>query len=547
MAQKKIAIYITSDVIRICEVEKSGSNLVVSRAFETRTPGNSVEDGLIIDVGRVAEAISSALSQNQIKKPKLIFTIYSRKIAPKEIELPYVSNVNRIGDMITSNLEDYFPMSNMQDYMIRWNILDTVMSEGRKLYRISVVAVQKELVESYYELGRELKMPVITVDYQINSLANLMKKQLKSGISLVLQIDNDVTHVTIADGQTQLFRRSIPHGSDTLIQSFAADNRLDEEEAEIILKDPRMMAENLTPEEYTELARDYSAAITRVVEFYTSKNPELLIEHAKMYGMGAQLPGLSEALERVLSIEIETMHQLNGIQLKKKNVQGLTLDDLAAYLPNIGAMISSLDFRIDEEKMRKTGIGYGLLFALMGITVLAMGGFCVYVYYEGWQLQQTVAVYEKQIDSLKQAEEIFLSYEEAQKYTEIIRDFSADTLNDNEFLYLLITNLEEVMPESVGITNLDSANGEIEISGKSGGKEPLALFILELKKLPYVSEIRLSTMSDTYDDAGRITTDFRMEFRIDVDVEYAQEMVGGDKEYWAGYLAEQSAEEGGEQ
>ncbi len=529
MAQKNIAIYITSETISICIIKKSGGNLIVERVFSVETPSDSVEDGLITEIESVAVAISDVLRQNKIKRGKLIFTVYSRKIANKEIELPFIKNAKKIEEMIEANVEDYFPMSNMQEYIIRYAILDTVEAEKRKFYKLSVVAVQKELVNSYYELAKMLKMPVETIDYQGNSLYNLLLKQVKTGIALVLQMDKDALYVTIMNGQAQLFRRSIPFGSDSLIQAFATMKELEEEEAAGIMRDPQLLEEYLSEEEYTEIVTDMSSAITRVVEFYTVKNPSMVIEYAKMYGAGTELQGVELVLGKELGVEIEAVKHLNGVSIKKKNKYGLTYNDLSGYLANIGAMIHSLDIKIEDERKKKRGGGYGIFYILIAVSALALISFSVFVYIRSVKLKEEKATLETWVDKLKPAEDIYNSYVNVQNYLDTVKTFENNTKNDNEALYQLVLTLEQIMPETVGIINLDTKNGEININATSSGKEPIAKFVIALKEVPYISNVRVKDIRDTYDDFGGVTSVFNMSFRIHLLAEETESVEGGEQ------------------
>ena len=95
-----------------------------------------------------------------------------------------------------------------------------------------------------------------------------------------------------------------------------------------------------------------------------------------------------------------------------------------------------------------------------------------------------------------------------------MKEYYDSTKNNSELLYQLIVDLEEVMPESVGITNLSVENGSVSITGVAGGKDMLAKFIIELKKLPYVTAVHVENENDTYDDFGRSTAVFNMTFEL---------------------------------
>lgn len=528
MAKKNISIYITGEVIRLCEIEKSGNSLTVSRVFETATPAHSVEDGLITDIDSVAEAIRQIFHENNIKKTPIIFTIYSRKIATKEIELPYVKQPAKIQEMINSNVEDYFPMGNMEDYITRFTILDKVEVENRKFYRISVVAVQKELVISYRDLGKALHIPVVSVDYQNNSLYNLMKKQVKQGIALMLQIDDDSTNVTIMNGQAQLFRRSIPYGRDSLVQAAAALLNMDEEGAASVLQDARLLEENITPEDYMELLHELSQAITRVVEFYTTKNP-IVIETAKLYGVGAELKGLSDALGGILEVEIEIIREFNGVTVRKdKKLRQNKPLQLAAYLPNIGALIQPLDLKIEEDTVKKTGIGFGFLFGLLGLAVVTAGAICVFYTYENMQLNKDKTAEQAMIDQLQPAEVLYNEYIRAQERYGIISAYDGGNFSDNEALHTLLTDLENIMPEGMGISSLTAGNGSISMSLTGPGKPSVAFMIMALKELPYVSGVRTNSVRDSFSEDGRIISDFNLTFQISRQAELEYQQPGPD-------------------
>ena len=97
MEQKLLSIYIGNDVTRICEVvKKSSTSIIVNNATEVSTPGGSIDDGYITDVNAIAEAIRGCVFGRGFSASKVIFTISSKKIANKEIVIPYVKGDKKI-------------------------------------------------------------------------------------------------------------------------------------------------------------------------------------------------------------------------------------------------------------------------------------------------------------------------------------------------------------------------------------------------------------------------------------------------------------------
>lgn len=521
-----LSVLIENSDMRICEIAKSGAAITVKNAFQVELPSGTVDDGVIVDVETVAKVLYAALKNNNIKRGKIAFVITSRKIANKEVTLPYVKNEAKIEEMIKANIEDYFPMNNLEDYIIRHTVLETVESAEGKNNNILVTAVQKQMVEEYYRLASMLKMPVETVDYYNNSLYQLLRKQLTQGVVLAIQMDENATMVSIMRDKVQLFKRSIPYGKQTIIRNLAEFKSIDEEEAEAILSDPRKLDLELTPEEYSEVIRDFSSSVTRMAEFHTSRNPGTVIEQIRLMGTGINLIGFTEILGKELGLEVVTIKELNGVKVAKKNLHELNYELLADYLPLLGSMMQSLNLKAGEEKKgTESYTVFYVILILSAVSVLSASGFFFYIYY----VQKGVkANLEQEIANLSQVEETYSDYLDNQQKYELLKQYYDGTVNNSEQLYQLILDLEQVMPKSVGINTFTITNGEISMTCMASGKEAVADFVIELKKIPYVSDVRVENITDTYDEFSQVTSTFNLSFNISVIND--EEAEGGSEE-----------------
>lgn len=517
-----LSVLIENSDMRICEIAKSGAAITVKNAFQMELPSGTVDDGVIVDVEAVAKVLWAALKNNNIKRGKIAFVITSRKIANKEVTLPYVKNEAKIEKMIKANIEDYFPMNNLEDYIIRHTVLETVENAEGKNNNILVTAVQKQMVEEYYHLASMLKMPVETVDYYNNSLYQLLRKQLTQGVVLAIQMDENATMVSIMRDKVQLFKRSIPYGKQTIIRNLAEFKSIDEEEAEAILSDPRKLEQELTPEEYSEVIRDFSSSVTRMAEFHTSRNHGNVIEQIRLMGTGINLIGFTEILGKELGLEVVTIKELNGVKVAKKNLHGLNYELLADYLPLLGSMMQSLNLKAGEQK--KGTDWHRIAYQLITVALLAnaaMAGFFIWQYFT---MKEVKANLEIQIAAEEPAEAVYNAYNNAQSDYTQIKEYYDSTKNSNEMLYTMILDLEEVMPESVGITNLTAENGAVDITGVAGGKSALSKFVIELKQLSYVSNVRVENVADTYDEFGNSTSAFNLSLQLNFPEENSEEV-----------------------
>ena len=545
MAKKNLSIYITSEVIRITEGKMNGNSISVINVLSIPTPSGCVDDGLITDVAKVAGAITEAVGSKYISKAKVYFTVYSRKIAAKEVEIPYIKKLDVVGSMIESNIDDYFPMGNMEDYVTRFTILDTVEKEGRKSYQVCVYAVLKELIASYYELAKVLKMPLASIDYQVNSLYNLVKRQNRAATALILQIDDDATHISVFRGPSQLFRRSVPYGVDSLAQAIAASKDLSEAEARRILLNEHhedhskhfsvaelrhhhnvaLIDSYMTEDEYQDMIHDFTASITRVINFFVSKNSDVVIEKAKVIGNGAKISHLNHSLETILGMPVELVKRLSGVHVRKgKNVAVIHDDDLTNYLPNIGALIKPLDLKIEEEaRFTKAGIGYGLIIFIVFLAIAGVGGTIGFVWWQQVALDAERNGLRRNIESLRHGEEIYNNYLRTGDYYTLVEQFNQSTRNENEALYALILELEEIMPEGIGISQMQSNGGKIDmIATSTNGKLGAAGFLSELKRIAWIDEVWIGNVRDSYDDYGMTISTFPISFSISNDLREEQ-------------------------
>ncbi len=508
-----LSVYIENEIARVCEMTGNNKSVTVKNVFEVAMPDKSVEDGMIMDVEDAASALYAAFRNNNIKRGKIAFVISSRKIANKEIVIPYMKNVNKVEEVINANIDEYFPMNNLNDYIIKYTILDVFETAEGKFYSILVMAFQKEMVEGYYQLANMLKMPVETVEYYGNSIYQLLMKQLNQGTVLALQMDRNNTYVSIMNGKTQLFKRSVPYGRDTIIRNLAEFKRIDEEEAEEIITDPRKLDMELTPDEYMEIIRDFTSSVTRVVEFHTSRNPKTVIEMVKVMGSGIDLIGFTEILNRELGVDVTFIKELAGVKINKKNSAALNYEKIVDYLPNIGAIIAPLDLKVEEEKAAGKNKG-AWFYILLFLAILANAGVAAFFVWQYQTLTQQRDKLKDTVASMQTAQATYETYTEALSEYKLVKEYYDSTKNNSELLYQLIVDLEEVMPESVGITNLSVENGNVSVTGVAGGKDMLAKFIIELKKLPYVTAVHVENENDTYDEFGRSTAVFNMTFAL---------------------------------
>ncbi len=502
MEQKLLSIYVGNDVTRICElVKKSNTQIIVNNAAEVSTPSGAIDDGYITDVPSIAEAVRGCVFGRGYSAKSVVFTISSKKIASKEIVIPFVKGEKKISQLLQANAAEYFPMSTTNDFIFAHTVMENFQDDEGKKTRLTAVAAPRDMVESYYELADELRLTVENIDYVGNSVLQLLSLQMKEGSTeLVLQIEKEATFVNIMSGKDVILQRSVPYGKNAVINSMMEIKKLSEKEAKVLLSNRKMMEEQVTEAEYAEAVRYLVSSIGRIVEYHRSRNPERIIDGIKVFGEGSAIEGIDEVLQQELGAEVSHFDQLNGVRVSGKAY--LTSETALHYLANFGAVLNPIGLKITTTKTKEQNshLANTLLFVALGIAVVIMGTLVALKLLKYFGLKATEQAIQADIASMEDIEGIAQNYEDSVASYKIVKDFYDGTVSDNEMVLQFINDMEKALPTDAHIDQFQSTDGVVQfvVTGTSPtlGKEEIADFIVKLKSLDYVSGATLTTARD---------------------------------------------------
>ena len=500
MEQKLLSIYIGNDVTRICElVRKSATSIIVNNATEVSTPSGALDDGYITDVPSIAEAVRGCVFGRGYSAKSVIFTISSKKIASKEIVIPYVKGDKKISQILTANAAEYFPMSTTNDFIFAHTVMENFQdSEGKKT-RLTAVAAPRDMVEGYYELAEELRLQVENIDYVGNSVLQLLALQMKEGSTeLVLQIEKESTFVNIMSGKDVILQRSVPYGKNAVINSMMEIKKMSEKEAKVLLSNRKMIAEQVTEEEYAEAVRYLVSSIGRIVEYHRSRNPERVIDGIKVFGEGSAIEGIDEVLQQELGAEVSHFDQLNGVRVAGKAY--LTAETALHYLANFGAVLNpiGLTITVSKSKEQSSQLVNKLLFVALGIAVVVMGTLSALKLVKYFGLKTAERLIEEDIAQMEDIEQIAQEYEKSVESYKIVKNFADGTVSDNEMVYQLVCDLEKILPSNAYIDQFDSQDGIVSLQLTTSEKDAVADVIVALKELDYVQGVVLTDGTDEW-------------------------------------------------
>lgn len=498
MEQKLLSIYVGNEVTRVCEVvKKSATMVVVNNATEVATPTGAMDDGYLTDVPAIAEAIRGCVFGRGFSASKVIFTISSKKIANKEVVIPYVRGDKKIAAILEANSSEYFPMSTTGDFLFAHTVMETFQDvEGKKL-RLTAVAAPRDLVECYYELADELRLTVEDIDYVGNSVLQLLSLQMKEGdTELVLQIEKDMTFVNVMSGKSVILQRSVPYGKNAVINSMMEIKKLTEKEAKTLLSNRDMLDRQVTEEEYAEAVRYLISSIGRIVEYHRSRNPDRIIDGIRVFGEGSAIAGIDEVLKQELGAQVTHFSTLQGIKAGSKSY--LTSETALRYLANFGAVLNPIGLNLNRGKSKEnvSRTADKVLYALLIIAVLVAVGWSVITMVKYYGMVAVRDLLEQQIEDIQDVEQIAADYESAKAAYESVKVFADSTNSNNEIVLTFIQDLEKILPTNMRINNFNSVDGVVTFNVLAPDKESVADMIVEMRKLEYVQSFSIPEFSE---------------------------------------------------
>ena len=498
MEQKLLSIYVGNEVTRVCEVvKKSATMVVVNNATEVSTPTGAMDDGYLTDVPAIAEAIRGCVFGRGFSASKVIFTISSKKIANKEVVIPYVRGDKKIASILEANSGEYFPMSTTGDFLFAHSVMETFQDDEGKKLRLTAVAAPSDLVECYYELADELRLTVEDIDYVGNSVLQLLSLQMKEGdTELVLQIEKDMTFVNVMSGKSVILQRSVPYGKNAVINSMMEIKKLTEKEAKTLLSNREMLDRQVTEEEYAEAVRYLISSIGRIVEYHRSRNPDRILDGIRVFGEGSAIAGIDEVLRQELGAQVTHFSTLQGIKAGSKSY--LTSETALRYLANFGAVLNPIGLNLNRGKTKEnvSRTADKILYAILAVAIVAVVGWVTWtlVVYYGKVAERDLLT--ANIAAIEDVEQIKMNYDNAAAAYQSVKDFADSTNSDNELVLQFITDLERILPSTTIVDGFSASAGTVSFSVTAPNKEAVADMIVELKKLDYVETFNIPAISE---------------------------------------------------
>lgn len=460
LSGRALVVQITEREIRIAQMTL-GSDVISERVI-LPTPPNAVEDGQLVGLDALRDAMEPVLRQGLFRRcRKVVFSLCSTQVISESVTVPAVKKQQRLGQMLLANMDEYFPID-PGEYQLSWESVGVEQREDARLLRVQLWAVPRAMLQRYYALANSMGLSVAAVDFCGHSHATAvdadfaMPKHAKSsadtddGVCLYINAESELLLLTfVHNGQVKLQR--------LLQRGYSQQDDLNE------------------------------AGI--VLDYFSAMPGRARLTSAVLSGGQAKEAGLAPALASLLNVPVEMAETDYGAQ----------------WLLCQGAALTALDFG-DPELNHITGARapinrawqYGLVFlggaALTASVLLLTSKLSWRTELDGLRAQQD------RLTAL--AQQNAGCAENYHNYSNMYDAYSADwdtvfdsvrTYNDN--LELVLGELEAKLPKKSTVTALSTTELCLAAQVAFQSKEDAAYFLVALRDVPFMTLNTVSSLT----------------------------------------------------
>ena len=458
LSGRALVVQITEREIRIAQMTL-GSDAISERVI-LPTPPNAVEDGQLVGLDALRDAMAPVLRQGLFRRcRKVVFSLCSTQVISESVTVPAVKKQQRLGQMLLANMDEYFPID-PGEYQLSWESVGVEQREDARLLRVQLWAVPRAMLQRYYALANSMGLSVAAVDFCGHSHATAvdadfaMPKHAKSsadtddGVCLYINAESELLLLTfVYNGQVKLQR--------LLQRGYSQQDDLNE------------------------------AGI--VLDYFSAMPGRARLTSAVLSGGQGKEAGLAPALASLLNVPVEMAETDYGAQ----------------WLLCQGAALTALDFG-DPELNHITGARapinrawqYGLVF--LGGAALTASVLLLLTSKLSWSTElDGLRAQQDRLTAL--AQQNAGCAENYHNYSSMYDAYSADwdtvfdsvrTYNDN--LELVLDELEAKLPKKSTVTALSTTELCLAAQVAFQSKEDAAYFLVALRDVPFMT---LSTVS----------------------------------------------------
>lgn len=559
MAKKVVSIEISESKTKAAVLSMGKKKQTVKKAIVFDTPKNAMEDGYIRDYALFAEQLLLKLREAEIKARDVVFTFSSNKVISREV-IVTAAKEKLLKNIVMSEVDEYFPMD-LSEHVISYSIIGH--DKESQQYRLMIYAAPEELISGYYGVAKEMRCNVAAIDFTGNAVFQWMKRSTLEEVSLVVEVAENSSVITILNNGEMGVQRTINYGASLLAEALAESGSYDgittkEAALEVLLKQDfinvgdgeekwrqselekirsgrfqrmengateneagevteaersveRLLSDEeilnrraIAREDVTEAARMLVSNMRRVMDYYNSKNGGVTVQKIYVTGLGASIQGLDGMVTQELDVPAEIYNVTEGVTFGKEVAE--YEDKGQEFLSTFGAVLAPLGFRLAGAEVAEQKKTLAILsLAVFAASAVVIAFLVISTKLEISEQEKKRTRLNKEIAEIEGIEQLEDVYEISKQSVKIMTETDALTFSEPEQLIEIITALERALPKRALVHSITINGNTMDISITTMTKEEAAKVQMQLKEIPYFRSVTTSGIVEKVDEATKRT------------------------------------------
>ena len=323
MARDIVGLKIGASHLSAARVVTNGTPRLAQVASAPLAPG-VVAGGEVRDPDALAQELKTFFKRNGLPHRSVRIGVATNRVGVRTIELAGVEDPRQLANAVRFRAQEALPIP-LNEAVLDYQVLEQgTDAEGATVRRVLFVVAYRELVDGFARACREAGLRLVGVDLEAFALLRALTpfERLaaeaddgeRSALAAV-SIGSERSILAVSDGFTCEFTRVIDWGGADLTAGIAGELEVEPEEAErvkrLLVLDGDDVPEGLAPElavrargAATAGLRTFARELVSSLQFYQGQTGSLALREIVLAGGTAELAGLAEALEQMVSVSV---------------------------------------------------------------------------------------------------------------------------------------------------------------------------------------------------------------------------------------------------
>ena len=257
-------------------------------------------------------------------------------------------------------------------------------------------------------------------------------------------------------------------------------------------------------QEVSEAARDIVGRVRRVIEYFGTNHPDAPVEKIYLTGLATSVQGADALIAEELGMPVEILDVTEGVVFSR------TAEEFeergSEFLACFGAVVNPLGMRPIEAILRERKKNIAILSGAIFIAAAAiLAGLIIKTSIDISYEKDMKALFEQNIAETEYIEDLNAVYIASQESIASMKATDALSFSMAEQLNPIISELEKSLPARSLVQSFSITGDSMTINFSTVTKEEAAKVLMQLKTIPYISEVTVGGIVENVDETSNRT------------------------------------------